>query len=111
MKIKDCKAIVTGGASGLGKACIAKLVKGGSKAAAEAVLMITPFSPSSFGVLFTICATARRATLKVPIKLIWIIRLKVARGMGPFFDSILPGSPMPAQLITTLMPPNESMAF
>lgn len=32
MKIKDCKAIVTGGASGLGEACIRNLVKGGAKA-------------------------------------------------------------------------------
>ena len=32
MNIKDCKAIVTGGASGLGEACIRNLVKGGAKA-------------------------------------------------------------------------------
>ncbi|MDR3567202.1 MAG: SDR family NAD(P)-dependent oxidoreductase [Syntrophobacteraceae bacterium] len=33
MKIKDCKAIVTGGASGLGGACVKKLVEGGGRAA------------------------------------------------------------------------------
>jgi 3-hydroxyacyl-CoA dehydrogenase / 3-hydroxy-2-methylbutyryl-CoA dehydrogenase len=32
MNIKDCKALVTGGASGLGEACIRNLVKGGAKA-------------------------------------------------------------------------------
>ncbi len=33
MNIKDCRAIVTGGASGLGLACIRKLVAGGGRAA------------------------------------------------------------------------------
>ena len=34
MKISECRAIVTGGASGLGAACIRKLVAGGGRAAA-----------------------------------------------------------------------------
>ncbi|MGC9196689.1 MAG: 3-hydroxyacyl-CoA dehydrogenase [Syntrophobacteraceae bacterium] len=33
MNIKDCRAMVTGGASGLGEACIRKLVAGGGRAA------------------------------------------------------------------------------
>ncbi len=33
MNIKDCRAIVTGGASGLGSACVAKLVEQGGRAA------------------------------------------------------------------------------
>jgi 3-hydroxyacyl-CoA dehydrogenase / 3-hydroxy-2-methylbutyryl-CoA dehydrogenase len=33
MNIKDCRAMVTGGASGLGAACVAKLVAGGGRAA------------------------------------------------------------------------------
>lgn len=33
MNIKDCKAMVTGGASGLGEACVRNLIKVGAKAA------------------------------------------------------------------------------
>ncbi|MFB3925143.1 MAG: SDR family NAD(P)-dependent oxidoreductase [Syntrophales bacterium] len=33
MKVRDCKAIVTGGASGLGEACVHSIVAGGGKAA------------------------------------------------------------------------------
>ena len=33
MKIKDCKSVVTGGASGLGEACVRNIVAGGGKAA------------------------------------------------------------------------------
>jgi NAD(P)-dependent dehydrogenase (short-subunit alcohol dehydrogenase family) len=33
MNIKDCKAIVTGGASGLGEACVRNLIKSGAQAA------------------------------------------------------------------------------
>ena len=41
-----------------------------SKAAADAVLMMTPFSPSSFGVFFTIFSAANLMTFIVPIKFI-----------------------------------------
>lgn len=33
MKIDECKAVITGGASGLGEACVRTIVKGGGKAA------------------------------------------------------------------------------
>ena len=51
-----------------------------SKAATEAVLIITPHSPSSAGSLFPISTAANLNTLKVPIKLISTTVLKYCKG-------------------------------
>ena len=44
-------------------------------AAMEAVLMITPRSPSSPGAFFAMAAAARRITLKVPTRLMLMVRM------------------------------------
>ena len=59
--------------------------------------MITPRSPPSSGVLAAIAAAARRMTLNVPIKLIFIMRWNTSNGCGPSLPNTLDGAPTPAQ--------------
>ena len=46
---------------------------------------MTPRSPLASGALSAIAAAASRIALKVPTRLIWIVRAKCASGCGPFF--------------------------
>ena len=66
--------------------------------------MMTPRSgpPSSVtaGSVAAIAAAARRITLKVPTRLIWMTRLKVSSGSTPSRPRTLPGVAMPAQFTT-----------
>ena len=58
-----------------------------SKAATDAVLMITPRSPSAFGAFLAIASAASRSALKVPIRLILMTRLNVSSLCGPFLPT------------------------
>ena len=69
-----------------------------SKAAIEAVLMITPRLPASSGALDAIGCEAWRSTSKVPIRFTWITRVNFFRSCGPFLPSTFSPTPMPAVL-------------
>jgi len=68
-----------------------------SNAATEAVLTMTPLSPSALGSFFEITQAARRATLNVPIKFTRMTFVNRARSAGPSFPIILCGSPIRAR--------------
>ena len=76
--------------------------------------MMTPRSgpPSSVtaGSVATIAAAARRMTLKVPTRLIWMTRLKFSSGSTPSRPSTLPGVAIPAQLTTIRSGPRATAA-
>ena len=81
-----------------------------SNAATEAVLMITPRSPSAFASVSAIAAAARRNRLKLPIRLTLITWAKFARPCGPFLPRIFSPRTTPAQLISPCKPPKASTA-
>src|SRR5581483_3560783 len=82
-----------------------------SNAAADAVLITTPRSPSAFGAFFAICAAASRITLNVPIRLISITLVKIASGIGPSRPTVFIAAPTPAQLTATWIVPKRATAF
>ncbi len=78
----------------------------------EAVLTHTPRSPSSPGSVPIIAAAAKRSTLKVPIRLIWMIVSNGISGCGPLEPAIFCAQPVPAQQIEMRRPPpTESTLF
>ncbi len=77
-----------------------------SNAAIEAVLMITPRSSPSPGVLPVIAAAARRITLNVPVRLILMISSKWSSGNGPFLLTVFVALASPAQLTAVFIDPN-----
>ncbi len=64
----------------------------------EAVLTMTPRSPSSPGASFAMAAAARRIMLKVPTRLMLMALAKVSRRCGPSRPTTFSEGAMPAQL-------------
>ncbi len=72
--------------------------------------MTTPRSPSSFGSPPAIASAARRITLKLPIKLISIVRRKLSSPCAPLRPKIRSAGATPAQLITPCNAPKTLTA-
>ena len=78
-----------------------------SNAAIDAVLTMTPrSSPTRSSWLMR--SAARRMTLKVPIRLISMMRWKSSRGNAPCLPTVLIALPVPAQLTTTRRSPSSA---
>ena len=69
--------------------------------------MMTPRSPStsSFPAIFS---AARRSTLKLPTRLIWITLLNLSSGKGPSLPRVLAALAIPAKFRHTWMAPKRS---
>ncbi len=80
-----------------------------SYAAMLAVMTITPRS-SSTGSLSSIATAARRMTLKVPTRLMSMVRWKSASGSGPLRPTTRPAVPMPAQFTVIRSSPIDRAA-
>ena len=74
------------------------------------MLTQTPRSPSSSASLSLIAAAARRSTLKVPIRLIWITFVNISRLCGPPLWATRSAQPTPAQQTEIRRPPSPSAA-
>jgi len=70
--------------------------------------MITPRSPSSFGVFLSISATARRITLKVPLRLTRTTASNISSGIGPCLPTIFFTGPTAAQFTTMCSAPKAA---
>ena len=81
-----------------------------SKAATDAVLTITPRSPSASGGASAMAAADRRRTLNVPIRFTWITFRNRLKECGPVFPRTRSADPIPAQLTAPLRLPNELSA-
>src|SRR4249919_1145694 len=81
-----------------------------SKAATEAVLTITPRSPSSPAALCCIRSAAPLATLKLPTRFTITVLANCFSGIAPSRPSTRPAPRMPAQFTATLRPPRNSFA-
>src|SRR5262245_60193896 len=82
-----------------------------SYAAFDAVLTITPRSPSGVGSFPTIAAAASRMTLNVPTRLTSTMLRNASSGSGsPSLPTTSPPPPIPAQLTTPCSAPNSCNA-
>src|SRR6185312_14819368 len=81
-----------------------------SNAATDAVLTMTPRSPSPFAIFFAIACAVRRIRLNVPTRLMLTARRKLARACGPSLPTTRSPWTMPAQLTSTCTAPNASSA-
>ncbi len=73
-------------------------------------MTITPRSPSALGWFVDIRAAARRIQLKVPIRLIWIVRVNAARSAGPRLPKVFSAVPIPAQFTRPCTEPKRATA-
>ncbi len=76
----------------------------------EAVLTITPRSPSSPGSSFAIAAAARRIMLKVPTRLMFTAFANVSRRCGPSRPATFSEGAMPAQFTRPCRWPKTAVA-
>jgi hypothetical protein len=81
-----------------------------SNAATDAVLIMTPRSPSAFGSFFCMMAAASLATIKLPTRLICTTLENWLAGIGPSRPSDRPGIRTPAQLTASVIPAMNSAA-
>ena len=81
-----------------------------SYAATEAVLTITPRSPSVPASLCCISSAQVLATLKLPTKFTITVVWNCDSGIAPVLPSTRPAPKMPAQLMHAFKPPRKSLA-
>ena len=98
-----------GGHGGLGGG-VGGLANLAFKGGDEEVWISTPRSPSGPGALCCMITAAARSHMKVPTRLIWMVRVNCSTGMGPLRPRIRPAVPMPAQFTTTFSPPMDLAA-
>jgi hypothetical protein len=72
--------------------------------------MITPRSPPSFGWFLAMASAARRSILKLPIRLISMVRRKLSRPWAPLRPMTFSAGATPAQLTSPCTAPKACNA-